>query len=243
MKDIIISLILILFTACVSIKPANNINKAENKIIKFNDGIKNQIDKYPSLANKAWKVIVKDTVYIPIDSSNFTLQLIKVDSLLSVSQNYLKKINKRQIFIDSLINVPLKDYPKECEYIVEDLSKRINKLYILSKQYQEESIKWHSNYISAITTTIVGAYSDDKFIVDYFYYNGQIDIKVKTQDRYIVVDKEEHFYDVNIRKHFWQDTKFYVFLLMLLSLFYFFPTIIGNVINIIIKFFRKIIGV
>lgn len=241
MNKLILFISLLFVTSCIATKPASNINKAENRIIKFNQGIKNQIDTYPSLVNKAFKVIVKDTVYIPVDSSDFIITLIKVDSLLTASQNYLKLINQRQDIIDSLINVLLKDYPIECQYIVTDLNNRIKQLHSLSKQYQLESTEWHSKYINAITNTVIGTYTDDKFVVNYYYSHGQVDISVKTQDKFIVVDKEEHNYNVKIKKNFWQDWKFYPFLLTLTAIFYFFGNIIFGFIKNIVFLVRKLI--
>src|SRR5690606_32817308 len=91
-----ILIILIGLGSCVSTKPANTISKAENRIIKLNTGIQNQIEKYPSLISKAYIKTEKIPVYIPADSTEFKLKLLQIDSLINLTNKYLQESKYNQ---------------------------------------------------------------------------------------------------------------------------------------------------
>lgn len=241
MKNLIYIIVLMLFTSCLSIKPANNINKAENKVIKFNEGIKNQVDKYPSLISKAFKVIVKDTIYIEGDSAEFDVDLFNIDSLVKLNKDYQTVVNYKQKQIDSLLSIPLSEYPDTCQYIVDELNQRIEILKDNNKQFQKESRIWFDSYTDLITKKTSGTYEDNIFRINYNYQNGNIKIEPSVKPSYRIVDKEEYNYNVKIRKNFYQDWKFYPFLLIIITLFYFFGDIIFGIIKKVVSLVRKLI--
>lgn len=236
--------LLILFlvlTACVSTRPAKNIDKAENKIIKFNKGIKNQVDKYPELVDKAFRVVIKDTIVVEGDSVSFDVELISKSKLDSLNKTYKELLNTSNKKIDSLINLPLIPYEDNCQEVVNQLLSRIAVLKEGLDYQKNETTKWFENYQNIVLNTIDGTYKDEKFTVHYSYYNGNITIKPTTNDKYIVVDKEEYNYNVKIKKNFWQDIKFYPFIIILVAIFYFFGNqifaFIKNIVSLIIKLF------
>lgn len=238
---IILLLVGLCSTSCVSTKPANSIKKAENRIIKYNIGTKNQLERYPSLIKKANKIIVKDTVKIPMDSVSFTATLIQLDSLEKLTEKNIKLLSYRGFIIDSLLNVPLNEFPKECDEIVKELQFRLRLVSQNFKTQTKESTEWFNKYMKVVSTENTGFYEDDKFKVDYFYKYGDIQISPKVKDKFIIIDKEEYTYEVDIRKNFWQDLKFYPFLLILISLFYFFGDIIFGFIKKTLPLLRKLL--
>ncbi len=237
----IILILLIGLNSCVSTKPARTINKAENRIIKLNEGIQNQIERYPSLVNKAYIKTERIPVYIPADSSQFKLQLLQIDSLTNLTDKYLRDSKYNEYLVDSLLNLPLQDYPAECQFIVNDLQNRISLLGTQYKKQQELTNQWQSNYLRIINTPITGIYEDSVFHIRYSYQNGEIDLYPKVKERYQVVDVETVKYDINIKKHFWQDFKFYIFLIFLITLFYLFGDFIFGLIKKGLSLLRKLI--
>ena len=226
-------------TSCVSTKTANSIKKAENRIIKYNKGTKNQIDRFPSLASKANKVIIRDTVRVPMDSTSFKTTLIQLDSLQKIIEENIKLLSYRGLVIDSLLNTPLNEFPEECEEVVKELKHRIKLISENFKTQSRETVEWFYKYMQVVSNETSGYYEDDKFRVDYFYRYGEIQISPKVKDRFIIVDKEEYNYEIYIRKNFWQDLKFYPFLIVLTSLFYFFGDIIFGFIKKTVSLLRK----
>jgi hypothetical protein len=244
MKNNILILILCLFSACVSIKPAKNINKAENRIISFNKGIQNQIERFPSLVDKAYKITVRDTVFIPGYSAEFKQQLIKIDSLQKITENFNKVISDRNLVIDSLMNVPLQDYPAECQYIVDELKLRIKRLREELIYRQGETDKWFNNYYAVVSLRTEGFYEDEIFHVEYEYYKGDIIIRPSVKPSYKIVEYDKFTYDISIRKHFWQDFKFWGLMIIILNIFYFFNDLVYNSLKFIFtsikSFIRKL---
>lgn len=228
-------------TSCVSTRPANNITKAENRIIEYNKGTKNQLDRYPSLISKANKVIIRDTIRIPMDSTTFTATLIQLDSLEKITERNIKLLSYRGFIIDSLLNVPLNEFPKECDEIVKELQHRIKLISQNFRTQAKETTDWYVKYMQVVSNETSGFYEDDKFRVDYFYKYGEIQINPKVKDRFIIVDKEEYNYEIDIRKNFWQDLKFYPFLIVLISLFYFFGDLIFGFIKKTVYLLRKLL--
>lgn len=244
-NNLIYIIFLILITSCVSLKPANTLNKAENRIIKYNTGIKNQIDKYPQLVDKAYKIIVKDTVRVGIDSSKFKSILFDLEYLRNINSEYETIINNSNVTIDSLLKLPIKDYPKECEQLVSDFNKRIARLGEEFSLQQKLTIDWRNKYEEVLNDSVIGKYEDDKFIINYIYSSGEIELDVLTKDKYIIVDKEEYTYDISIRKEFWQDFKFYIFLSSILVIIYFFgkelQSILNSILNAVLTIIRKLL--
>ncbi len=243
--NLFILLLLLLSTACVTLKPANNPDKAESKIIKFNTGIQNQIDRFPQLINKAFTVTKYDTVYFPEQSSEFRIALFKIDSLEKITKQYQEFILQRNYQIDSLLNVPLKDYPKECQFIVDDLNKRISLLRQELNLRNLKSQELYNKYQAILTTRVQGFYEDSIFHVDYDYYNGEVIVKPTVKEQFKVVPVEINDFNIKAKKHFYQDFKFWIFLTLLLLIFYFFKDLVYNILDSIftsiIKLFRKLL--
>lgn len=235
-------LLILIITSCVSLKPAKTFDKAENKVIKLNKGIQNQIERYPSLINKSYTYTVTDTLYIPESSTEFKASLLKIDSLLNEIDKYDSFITDRDRFIDSLMNTPLSEFPKECQEIVNEFNTRNN---ILTKELtlrNKELTKVFNKYQEELTKRISGTYEDDIFKVDYEFYNGDILIKPTVKDRWELYEKSIVTNSISIRKHFYQDIKFWIFLIGLLSVFYYFNNLVYNLIDSIftaIKYFIK----
>lgn len=243
-KIFLIGSLIITASSCVSLKPANTYNQAENKIRKFNTGIQNQIERYPTLADIAYKTIIKDTVYIPSQSTEFTADIMDTDSLIALTEDYNIWLTERQLVIDSLLNKPLPEYGSNCDIIVNELRNRIS---VINKQYQdqkEQSLFYIDKYNSIALSNTKGTYEDSLFIVDYNYSNGDILIQPSIKDSFVIRDKTEIGYDIDIRRHFWQDIKFWGFLIILLNIFYFFNDLVykflSSIFTAIKTFIRKI---
>lgn len=240
-QTLIIS-ILILLSSCVSIKPANTFSKAENRIIQLNKGIQNQIERYPSLVDKAYTTVIIDSIYIKEESAEFTAKLLEVDSLLNVITEYNGWISGRDELIDSLMNIPLNEFPKECQDIVNTLTNR-NKTLLKELQIRNKELtKVFTQYQEELTKRITGTYEDDVFLVNYDYYKGEITINPTVKPKWELFEKSIVTNDISIRKNFWQDIKFYIFLTALLLAFYKFNNLFYNIIDSIftgIKHFIK----
>jgi len=227
--------VILLSTACVSTRPANNINKAERRIVKYNNGIQNQIERFPTLANKAYTIIKEIRVEVPGDSVKLNLLLQNIAYLDSINNAHLSSTEELDskidslsiIFEDSLISLD------DQRIVVKNLLSRISKLNrenrILFEKYNKECIVNQD-----------GTYVDDSFIVDYRFIDGILTMNIKSKDKIIDVETEVKKFDIKIRKHFWQDIKFYGFLLILLNVFYFFPNIISSIFSFIRKLFLKV---
>ena len=234
-------LIAICSSSCISTKPARSLNKAENKIIKYHEGIQNQIDKFPNLAEKAFTRIVKEEYIIPPDSAYIKRLLFNLDSINKNTEGLVKLLGKNYDEIDSLLSVLPDSIPENCDPVVQQLQAN-NRIVLQKLRYQQnETTKWFNNYYELLSGSIKGTYIDSSFVVEYEYLNGDIIIRPKTNPKKIIVDKEEYDYNIDIRKNFWQDFKFYPFLIVLTSIFYFFGTQIFGFIKIVVSLIRKLI--
>lgn len=238
---IMIIILLLGLNSCYTKRAARNINKAENKVIYFNEGIKNQIDAFPSLVDKAFTITKKDTVFIPGDSAKFNLQLIQIDSLKNITERYSRDLKTSNELIDSLMNVPLGEYPKECQFIVDELQSRISRLGSELKTQQSLASKWQLDYLNIINKAITGVYEDSVFVIPYTYSAGNIELSPRVKDKFIIRDVTSEQFNVKVRKNFWQDIKFYPFLLGLIALFYFFGDFIFGLLKKGVSLLRKLI--
>lgn len=243
----IITLIVLLFSivSCVSIKPANTIDKAETRIIKLNDGIQNQIERYPSLIDKAYQTIKYDTVFIESDSSELELLYQNIDFLDSLNKSYQKSIDKQSSYIDSVSNLPEVIYPIEFDSVAQILKNRNQDLLkkIIELNFEKDSVfKLYTNEVNKKTQ---GVYKDSLFTVNYIFDRGILNLVIKTNDKFKVVPVEYNDYTIKAKKHFWQDIKFYGFLIVVLNSIYFFGKelqhILKSLMKKIILFFRKLI--
>lgn len=248
-NNIIVPLLLLLLTvSCVTTKPAKTIQKAENRIIRYHDGIQNQIDKYPSLVNKAFTRTRIDTLFIPGSNINLSILLQDIDSLTKINSQLITSSNSMNITIDSLMNIPMKDVPLNCQFIVDEYKTRLNKLStsLKSQLYSKDSLIRVYQRVAVINET--GKYEDDNVIINYEITKGYIDFDVKLKSKKHLVTVEENTYGIDIRKHFWQDFKFWILAIIILIIFYltnplvskFLNNIFTSIIRIVRKLFIKI---
>lgn len=240
-NNIFILLAVILMFSCVSLQPANTLSKAENKIRKYNTGIQNQIERFPSLVDKAYTYTITDTLFLKEESSEFEVSLLKIDSLLNEITKYDRFIAQRDSTIQSLMDTPLPEFPIECQDIVNELTKRNN---ILSKELiirSKELNKVFNTYQEELNKRITGQYEDSIFRIDYEFYKGDILIKPTVKERFELYEKSIVINSIDIRKHFWQDIKFWGFLILLLNIFYFFNSLIYNILNSIFTGIKKFV--
>lgn len=240
-NNLLILFLIFIMSSCVSLKPARSYEKAEVKVRKFNTGIQNQIERFPSLSDIAYKTVIKDTVFIPSKSTDLTVDLINTDSLISLNKQYKEWLQDRQYIIDSILNKPLPSYTPNCDIIVNELRNRIS---IINRQYQdqkEQSLFYLDKYNSIVTNPTKGIYEDSLFIVKYEYINGSINIQPTVKENYVIRDKTLIGYDIDIRRHFWQDVKFWGFLILILNIFYFFNDLVYKFLNSIFTAITKLI--
>lgn len=237
-------MMLSLMVSCVSIKPAKNYNKAEDKIEKFNKGIQNQIDKYPELISKSYTVTIYDTLFIESDSVKIEVLLNNISFLDSLNKEYVTNNIKSNELIDSLINTQIKTDNPELDSITKVYNNTIRTLGKELQRLQTENLNLFELYRSETNQNIEGFYEDSIFRVNYTFKNGIIYLDVNTKDKYEVVEKQINTFDIEIDKHFWQDKKFWILLLLLFNAIYFFGSelqmIIKKIILAIIKFIRKL---
>jgi hypothetical protein len=242
---LLIGILIILTASCVSIKTASTLNKAENKIIKFNEGIQNQIDEYPELVDKAYTRIEKVPVYIPGDSTKFKINLLKLDSLNKLQSNYLESISIKDKQIDSLVNIKSSKYNgTNGQLVIDQLEKRIFKLGEINKEQTKLTNYFLNKYNLELLKKVEYTHNDSIFTVDVIYQDGTLVVKPKVKDRWVITDVEKTNYNINVRKHFWQDIKFWGFLIVLVNFFYFFNNLFFNILDFIFTaiktFIRKI---
>ena len=240
MKYLIYIMLIFTFSSCVSLKPAKDINKAENKIKKFNKGLQNQVDRFPSLASLAYTFTVYDTVKVPGDTINFKLPLQDSSIIADLEASYLT--SSKQIDSIILLNENL-DHSKLN-------TKQLRNNFLLNnrllKNYKAKSDSLFILYRSAVAlNNRFGTKETDKFLIDYKLVNGILDIKVKTKDKFVVVEKEIKNYDIKIKGKFYQDWRFWVLISIIIALIYFIgdkiTDIVQSLINSIIGFIKKLI--
>jgi len=237
---ILMLMMIVIASSCVSTRPASTLKRAENRVIKLNEGLDNQVSRYPELISKVRRRVVLQEVPLPIDSLRLNLLLQDIVFLRSLNSQMMETTVRMNMTIDSLMNMPIQDYPEECEFIVADLRSRINRLGSSLKVMNADRDRLQQLYTEASLIRQDGTYTDDRFIVDYLYEEGQLQFNVRTREGFIVVEKEIHEYDIDIRKHFWQDWKFYIFFITMVGIFYMFGDILFRVIGKLISSIRKL---
>lgn len=232
----IISIIAILFsTGCVSTRTAPNLNKAEKRIIQYNTGIQNQIKAYPQLTDKSFKITEIIKVEIPADSLKLHLLLNDFEKLKELNRSIEGSYKETEYKLDSLDNlINNKDFDlNNNRHIVKTLTENLRKLNeshkLLYKQYTENCLVDQD-----------GTYVDEKFIVDYRFVNGILSLDIVSKEKEVEVETIKEQYNIKIRRHFWQDIKFWGFILVLFNIIYFFPDIIKNTVSSLLGFVRKL---
>jgi len=232
---IVLIILLLFITSCVSLKTAKNINKAENKIILFDKGINNQIEKYPELVTDAFTMIVYDTIQIASDSLQVNLILQDTKSLDSINNELIDNTSKSFNKVDSIVNIVIKDNP------VTKL--QLTKIKKIVKEYKIKSDTLFQKYTElSYLENIEGIYENYKFIIPYTIKNGVLQMNVKTKEGFIVIEKSITTNKINIRKNFWQDKKFwFLFVVPIIALVYLLGSKIQGLMQFIVKLIRKLI--
>lgn len=231
----IVMLIMFLSASCVSTRTASTQNKAENRIIKYNKGMQNQIEAYPKLVDKAFTIIEEKEIYIPGDSLKLSLLLNDIKTLDSLNQEYLNSNKDLDQKLDSLLSIS-GDTAVDLNLsrgVIKNLLLKVSQLNKLNKDLFKK-------YNEAMLHESIGTYQDSAFVVDYIYKEGILSLDIKVKDKYQLVETSKTQYEVDIRKNFWQDIKFWGFMIVILNLFYFFGDIIKAFLNKILIFIRKL---
>jgi hypothetical protein len=226
--------------SCISTKPANSIDKAEKKIALYNEGIKNQIERYPTLIDGVYTETKYETLYLESDSVKLNILYQNISFLDSINKEYKERYNDQSQYIDSLENI---DYNKYDTTGV--LKKTINGLTLKIRTLIQENNILFQKYNEEISKKIVGEYSDSTFVVNYLFEKGLLHLNVQTKPEYKVVPVSYTTNKIKSTVKFWQDFRFYGFLILLFNLIFFFgaelQAILKKVISTIITFIRKLI--
>lgn len=240
LKQLSLVLLLMLSVSCISTKTANTISKAEKKIALYNEGIDNQLERYPSLIDKAKTKIKYDTVFIYADSVKLKLLYQNISFLDSINKQKDKNFEEQLEYIDSLENIDYTKYDSSGK-----LRKTVINLTGQVKSLLRENKNLFEKYSQEITKRIDGEYTDSAFVVKYVFENGNLYLDVKTQPKYKVVPVSYTTNQIKATTRFWQDYRFYGFLLILFNIIYFFgsqlQSILKKIINAILVFVRKLI--
>ena len=229
-------ILLIAFTSCVSLKPGKNIDKAEDRIIKLNKGIQNQIERFPSLVDKTYTTTKYDTITIPRDTVVLEVELFDVEVLDSLEKEYYFSQLELKAASSSLEDLKTKYSSNSV------LVSKLQRTQLLLNNYKIKSDSIFSLYKKASrNSNLLGTYEDDKFKINYTVSNGKINLRVNTKPKYKVVKVSETTNEVNIKKHFYEDYKFYLVLLGILILIYFIGDILKEILNKVIENIVKII--
>jgi len=246
-SNLLMMLLLMFSVSCVSLKPAKTFDKAEKKVIQFNKGIQNQIDRYPDLVDKAFTITIYDTLYISRDSAKIKLLLQNIDFLDSVNTKYKKNELETLALLDSLSLVQLNTDTgnTELDSVSNIYNKQIQYLSAKITNLVKENGELKSLFDEEVFTDLSGVYKDSVFTVNYLFKDGYINLDVSTNERYEVVEKQINKFDIKPKIHFWQDIKFYGMLLILLNALYFFGAEIQLALKALLraigKFIRKIL--
>lgn len=239
-KNLINLLILsLLLVGCISTKPANSVSRAEKRIIKYNTGIQNQIKTFPSLIDKAYVIRETITIEVPGDSLRLNLLLQEIKELNSTVSKY--KVNNTYLDtkLDSL-NLYLNDSTVDLNIYRNELNRLVIRVRSLNKENQELFEK----YQKLATQRQVGVYEDNYYIVDFTFEDGKLLLDIKNKDKIVSTEVDKEVFDISIRRHFWQDLKFWGFFIILLNIIYFFNSLIYNFLDSIftgiIKLVRKL---
>lgn len=238
MKKLLIVLLLAT-SSCVSLKTAKNIEKAEDKIVLYNKGVNNQLERYPELIDEAFTTIVYDTVQIASDSLKVDLTLQDSEALDSLSTELVEATGEVLDEIDSIVNVVIRDNPAtELE---------LTKIKKLVRDYRIRADTLFEEYMElSKLKNIEGVWEDDNFLIPYSVKDGVLEMDVKTKEDFVVVEKSVTTNKIDIRKDFWQDGKFwFLFIIPLLALIYLLgdklQDALQSMIQVVIKTIRKLI--
>lgn len=235
----IILLLLLLLSACVSTKPANNIKEAERRITKYNTGINNQLEVFPSLANKVYKVTEIITIEVPADSIKINVLLQDLKALNKIVDDYKYKYDSVNYKLTS-IETYVGDNTVDLNQHRGEIKSLITRLKILNKENKELFKKYQD--LSSLPQS--GVFEDESFIVKYRFENGIFLMDVTSKQKEVSTEVDTQHFNIDIRKHFWQDIKFWGFLLILLNIVYFFNDLVYNflqsIFTAIINFIRRL---
>lgn len=233
-------IVLVLAASCVSTRPANNINRAEKRIIKYNTGIQNQIKQFPSLVDKAYKTTEIITIHIPADSLKLTLLLQEIKELQSINSEFKATNTLLDTKLDSLDS-----YVNNVDIDLNDSRQYISTLLQRVRNLNKENQVLFEKYQQLATMVQEGTYEDDIHLVNFTFKDGLLLLDIVTKEKEIQEEVVTENYNVDIRRHFWQDIKFWGFILILINLIYFFNSLIYNfldsIFTAIIKFVRKLL--
>jgi hypothetical protein len=210
----IILILLVFVSSCISTKPANNEKKAKHKLEKYNKGIKNQIKAYPQLISSAYIIKETITISVPGDSLKMTVLLQELEKLKKINNSYNNSSSTLDLKIDSIFyyvsdSVNLNNYKLEIKNLATNVKILNNKNKVLFNEYQKLATQEH-----------IGTYEDSLYLVNYEFKNGILFLDIKNKNKNINVEVDKEVYDIQIKKHFYQDYKFW--LIVLIVYFYFF---------------------
>lgn len=229
-------ILLIVFTSCVSLKPGKDIEKAEDRIIKYNKGINNQLERFPKLADKAFTSTKYDTIKLPADTVTLGVELFDVETLDSLEREYYFSQLKLEAASSNLEELKSKYSSNSV------LASKLQSTQLLLNNYKIKSDSVFNLYKQASrNSNFVGNYEDNKFKVDYTVSNGKINLRINTKSNYKVVKVSETKNEINIKEHFYEDYKFYILLLGLLVLIYFIGDILKDILNRIVETILRLI--
>lgn len=236
MKKLILLLLIPFFASCVGLKPARNIDNAENKIIKYNKGINNQIERFPELVKDAFTTVeldstlVQDSLIVENDLQDFD-ELNEIEEAIDKSTNVLMEAKDilETVYVDNPVD---KAKLKEAKYMIESYKEQSDSLF---KKYTEAA-KLNNQF---------GIYETEKYTAKWKLNNGRLTQDIKIKDKYVVYEKTKTINSIDIRKDFWQDKKFYfLFVIPLLTILFFLGGAVQqglqSIVSTIIKFVRKI---
>jgi len=232
MKYIIIIITAIVFQGCAVKKAANDIEGAKKHIKNANATIMNQIERYPSLVDNAFTSIKTDTIYIPGDSIILNNELQNFDSLNQIQQDYYSLEDTYEVALSMLQNFKTKD---------KDLFKTKKLLNI----YKLKTDSIFNKYVSqSKLINQIGVQEKNAFKLHYKIVNGKLTTKAILKPNWKLINTTETTNKIKIKDSFWQDEKFYLFLLGLLALIYFLgdllKEILHKVVDTMINLFKKI---
>lgn len=237
---LIFSLSLLFFTSCVSLRPGKNIDKAEDRIIKYQTGITNQLERFPTLADTANTIVVLDSVKVGGDTTELNLDLVteaQADSLSAIEESF-DMLSRDFYAVDDSF-----------EKLLEEKSFNEVKLRATQKMvrdYKAQADSLFGKYVEASKlNNQFGKIEDGPFVTDWKLVDGKLTTRTRTKEEYEVYEKSRTTLDIDIRKEFWQDKKFWlIFLPILLVLLFFFGKFIQeglqSVVATILKLIRKV---
>jgi hypothetical protein len=235
MKKLILLLLIPFIVSCVGLKPARKIEKAENKIIKYNTGINNQIERFPALVTDAFTTVVLDSTLVS-DSIVVETALQDTEELLVIERDMDRVALGFEEARDVLKTI----------YVDNPVDKaRLKKAVYMMESYKSQSDSLFQKYIQAAKlNNQFGVYETDKYTAKWKLNNGKLTQDIKIKDKYVVYEKSRTTNTIDIRKDFWQDKKFYfLFLIPLLAILFFLGGAIQqglqSIVSTIFKFIRK----